>query len=157
MTNEQDKMRIVQVASLRSIELFKSSIEVIEDIQSETGSVDINVGMEAKIKREPDGDAAGFFIAYCNVTLMGKDEQSEQKLFDASAIFKVLYALREIHDWDEEEVDFFVSRNVIIHAWPYIREHFDSLSRKTCLNPVVVPLIPIRNISRTVDADAVKE
>lgn len=136
--NDSQVKRFVDCAVLEELALNNLSLSVVRERAHDKGKLSLNFNVDTALKSV---DENTFYQATAVCTIVGKSLDDEQ-IFDLKIEYFLSYRCSEVHDWPEEEMDYFANKNVIIHLWPYMRESVDQMTRRASLNRVILPLLP---------------
>lgn len=140
--NEASRKSFVDYTRLEEIALIKAAITVNEKLVHQTGQVNIRIGLKPEFDADKSGDSQ--LTVYLTVNADGNSDEKES-IFSLEANYRAMYLIDKNYELGDtkdpsDEVKHFINRNVLIHVWPYVREFVDQLSRKTPLQPVVLPM-----------------
>ena len=140
----QDKAKVdfkdfAQCLSLEELALEECHLVVNKRKDGERGSLDINFSVDGVLD---DDENPTKYYANCKGVFKALTK-SDETYFDLTVVYTASYACKEVFNWPKEQIEYFSNRNVIIHAWPYIREIVDQMTRRANVGRVLLPLIPM--------------
>jgi hypothetical protein len=143
-----EQLSLVKSSQLVSIGLSECKFDVGEPVLG-PGSLTVEVNMSSFFGiNESLPTLNGRLVA----TIAGRTE-SDAKIFDLVVGFVSVYSLKQKRDWPKVEVDHFCERNMMLHFWPYLREFVDSLTGRSTVPRVVLPLVPF-SLNKKEQSDA---
>ncbi|MGK0270568.1 MAG: preprotein translocase subunit SecB [Cocleimonas sp.] len=129
---------LAEVANLQNIFLKKSHFELFKSDVIKGSSLTISTNLEHEFEGEKE-DA--YLKCKYGTSIKGTSPESEI-IFSLDVEFVAVYSLNEVLDWDESQIHMFMDKCVNLHVWPFLREHVHSISSKSNIPTVMLPLLP---------------
>ena len=129
---------LAEVANLQNIFLNKSQFELFESDVIKGSSLTISTKLEHKFAGDKENSSLN---CKYGTSIKGVSPEKET-IFSLDVEFVAIYSLNEILDWDDDEIHMFMDKCVNLHVWPFLREHVHSISSKTNIPTVMLPLLP---------------
>lgn len=132
--------KLVESLALDTIDINEMHFEKNSKDKIETEKILADINVSAQLRKGEKGD--GDLRAETLFTIKGMDENSEEELYTLKVSYNILYIIEKVYEWPEEEIDYFCSKNIMIHVWPYFREFANNFSNRANISPIILPLMP---------------